>query len=319
MATSWKSRAADKDDLDVKKKDLYGVNPLIIEEELGFNLRDYDDPEVIEHIESLCQSYMAGLYVPPPIARIDDDGRVVVIEGHCRIRAIKKAIERGANIPFIDVLPFRGNDAERVQLMLRSAQGLSLKPLKVALGYLRLRRMGHEVAEIAKSMGKSTAHVEQMLVLANANSDVHALVSSGAVNTYAAIEVVRKHGEKAGAVLQDLINGNEGKAKKVVTRSDVNEWIPPRKIIGNIYKSVDGFVDTFDKNVRVRLAELEKLDAEELRNKTIEVDAASLLEIFRSWSKADEAKKSKLEAGLKRKEKASQMDLAGTEEGDEEK
>ena len=104
-----------------------------------------------------------------------------------------------------------------------------------------------------------------------------------------------------------------------MTRSDVNEWIPPRKIIGNIYKSVDGFVDTFDKNVRVRLAELEKLDAEELRNKTIEVDAASLLEIFRSWSKADEAKKSKLEAGLKRKEKASQMDLAGTEEGDEEK
>ena len=67
-------------------------------------------------------------------------------------------------------------------------------------------------------------------LLGESMTDVHALVSSGAVNAYAAIEVVRKHGEKAGAVLQDLINGNEGKAKKVVTRSDVNEWIPPRKI-----------------------------------------------------------------------------------------
>ena len=45
--TSLKAMAADPNDLQVKKTDLWKVDPRRLIEIDGFNLRDYDDPDVI--------------------------------------------------------------------------------------------------------------------------------------------------------------------------------------------------------------------------------------------------------------------------------
>ena len=97
----------------------------------------------------------AERYVPPMMVRALADGRIVVIEGHCRRRGVQLAIRRGAKIPLVSVIPFRGNDAERVELMLRSAQGLKLETLDIARGYLRLQQMGFTSADIATSQSRT--------------------------------------------------------------------------------------------------------------------------------------------------------------------
>lgn len=77
MATSLKGMAADPSVAGVKKTDLFRVDPRLLHEEEGFNLRDYDDPDVVAHIEGFAESYASGRYVPPLVVRTTVDGRIV--------------------------------------------------------------------------------------------------------------------------------------------------------------------------------------------------------------------------------------------------
>ena len=89
MATqtiSLKSLAEDKSVEGVNKTTYFKVDPRLLREEEGFNLRDYSDPEVIAHIEGFADSYANGRYVPPLVVRTTVDGRIVPVEGHCRRR-----------------------------------------------------------------------------------------------------------------------------------------------------------------------------------------------------------------------------------------
>lgn len=312
MAASLKSMAADANNPGVKKTDLYRVDPRLLQEQPDFNLRDYDDPDVIAHIEGFANSYAQGLYVPPLVVRTDETGRVLVIEGHCRRHGALLAIERGADLAFVDCIPFRGNDVERTEIMLRSAEGLKLKPLNIALGYLRLIRMGHTKAMVAERMNKTTAHVEQMLVLANANSDVHRLVRDGKVAPYAAIEAVRQHGERAGAFLAAKVEAMGG--DKPVTRSVIKEWVPPRKFVTSMHGALSSVVSSLDKTTRRQLAEFEKLHPEELQGKKVEVDAATFLELVKVHGAVADAKAAKEAAQESKKQQASQQSIPGADD-----
>lgn len=304
---SIKAMAADKT-LPVKKDDLYKIDPRIIDEEEGFNLRSYDDPEVIAHIEGFADSYMKGRYVPPLILRVTDDGRVVPVEGHCRRRGALLAIERGAALEFIHAVPFKGNDVERVELMLRSAEGLRLKPLSVAFGYLRLHRYGHSNAQIADAMRKTPARVEQMLLLATANHDVHQLVESDRVTADVAIEAIRQYGEKAGDFLQGKLVEAIQCGKTKVTRSAVRGVSFPPKVVSAVVESVDAVVSRLDASARRALAELEGLDADSLSGKTVQVDAAALLDLLRAQGSIQEVK-AKREASDARARAAAAQDV----------
>ncbi len=298
--------AADQDVPGVKKKDIYSVDPALLEEEEGFNLRDYDDPEVIEHIEGFAHSYLTGKFVPPLLVRTEG-GRILVVEGHCRRRGALLARERGAVLPFLPALGFTGNDRERVEVMLQSAEGLKLKPLNVAFGYLRLKRMGCENGEIAERHRKTGSHVEQMLLLAQANSDVHALVREGRVTATTAIEAVRAHREKAGEFLKAKLEGS-GK----VTRATLTGWTPSKKVVTSVIGSVETVVKKLDPATRKRLAEFETMaetHPDQLKGERIEVDAAAFLELVKANSAVADARQAKKKSEMAAKAKASQQDL----------
>lgn len=312
-ARSLKSMAADPAVPGVKKNDLFRVNPLLVEEEEGFNLRDYDDPEVIAHIEGFAQSYMAGNFVPPWIVRTDGEGRILVVEGHCRRRGALLAIERGAQLPFVDTVPFRGNDAERVHMMLKSNDGLKFRPLKVAEGYLRLSRMGHSNVDIARKQIVTPSRVEQMLLLATADSDVHKLVRDGVVTADVAIEAVRKHREKAGAFLRGEYEKAKSLGKSKVTRSTMRGPTLPPKVVGSVVTALRGAVESFDSATRRRLASLEKKDPEALKGERIEVDALTLLTLMRASAEIKEAEDKIAAKQRDSAQAAAQQDLGVTE------
>ena len=195
MAKNLKDMAADKEMPEVKKNDLYKIDPTVIKEEQGFNLRDYEQPEVKQHIENLTETILSG----------------------------------GATGLMLSAVNFKGSDADRVELMLRSGEGLKFTPLEVAKGYLRLQRMGLSTADIAKRVGKTANHINQYLNLATANVDVQQMVERGEVAANVAIETVQKHGENAGKVLEQAKEKAAKQGKTKVTASVVKEWLPPRK------------------------------------------------------------------------------------------
>jgi len=288
-ARSLKSMAADPAVPGVKKNDLFRVDPRLVEEEEGFNLRDYDDPEVIAHIEGFAQSYMAGSFVPPWIVRTDGEGRILVVEGHCRRRGAMLAIERGAELQFVDTVPFRGNDADRLHMMLKSNDGLKFRPLKIAEGYLRASRLGHSNVEIARRQIVTPSRVEQMLLLATAESDVHQLVRDGVVTADVAIEAVRKYREKAGEFLRGEYQKALSQGKSKVTRSIMRGPTLPPKVVGSVVTALRGAVESFDSATRRRLAAMEKKNPDELKGERIEVDALTLLNLVRASAEIKDA------------------------------
>lgn len=290
---SLKTHAENPEVEGVRKTTIFRVDPRLIQEEPGFNLRDYSDPDVIEHIEAFAESYAEGRYVPPLVVRTNDAGDIFPIEGHCRRRGALLAIERGAELLMVECVPFKGNDIERVEIMLRSQEGLKLKPLEVAFGFLRLNRMGHTNADIAKRMRKTASHVEQMLLLANANHDVHLLVREGRVSATAAIEAIRAHREKAGDFLSGKFEEAKSKGKATVSRGAIKTWMPPRKVVSGVIGTVDAMVASLDDTTRRQLAEFEGMEAPLLAGRKIEVDAATLLELVKAHAGVQEAKAAK--------------------------
>lgn len=79
--------AADPSDPQVKKTDLWKADPRRLIEVEGFNLRDYDDPDVIAQIEA-ADAYTNGRYVPPLIVWVDDKGHISPVEGYLPPRCL---------------------------------------------------------------------------------------------------------------------------------------------------------------------------------------------------------------------------------------
>ncbi|HTQ70690.1 MAG TPA: hypothetical protein VMH92_04255 [Acidocella sp.] len=273
-----------------KKLYLYQIDPLLIEEEDGFNLRYYDDPKVIAHIEAFCDSFLKGSYVPPMVVRALDDGRIVVIEGHCRRRGLRMAIARGARIPLVSVIPFRGNDAERVELMLRSAQGLKLETLDVARGYQRLLEMGFSVASIAASQSKNVARVEQLLLLAQADPQVHELVRGNHVSPDAAIEALLAHGDVAADVLGKKLDEARQEGRARLTKTTKRTTRPPRKTVEKVFAGVEAAMAQIPQDLRKRAAALQKLPEEERATRMVEVSAQTLISLAQAGKEIERMK-----------------------------
>jgi ParB family transcriptional regulator, chromosome partitioning protein len=302
VVTPLKAFTAEPQGQKNKKLYLYQVDPMLLEEEEGFNLRYYDDPKVVAHIEAFCESYMADRYVPPMMVRALADGRIVVIEGHCRRRGVQLAIARGANIPLVSVIPFRGNDAERVELMLRSAQGLKLEPLDIARGYLRLQQIGLKPAEIAASQSKTQARVEQLLTLATAGSEVHDLVRTGSVSVDIAIEAIRTHGEQAATLLSHKLEAAKQEGRQRVTKSVVRSQTVPRKTVEAVFARVERAMEKMSAALRRQAEELQAIPERDRANQTIEVDANVLIGLLQAAQEIEAMKAQQAKKAARREE-----------------
>ncbi|MGF6599765.1 putative transcriptional regulator [Paraburkholderia sp. GAS448] len=187
----------------LKKDNMYKIPVHRLEEEDGYNPRDYDSLESRAKIRAFADAYRAGHYVPPVEFRVMN-GRVLVVEGHQRRRGALLALEEGAQVEWLWGIPFTGNDADRDARLLTASDGLPLKPLEIAAVIQRMKNRGAGNREIAERIGRTPQAVEQYLVLARANSDVKAMVESGQADAQAAIGIVRRHGDDAARVLKTM-------------------------------------------------------------------------------------------------------------------
>lgn len=247
-----------------------------IHEEPGFNLRR-EGEDLEASIDALAAHILDGGMVPPLEVRPRVGGGVFVVDGHRRRRAYLKVADQLRDADgklWLPVVQFTGNDADRVARIITSAEGRALSQLEVAEGYKRLTAYGLTPEQIAKKVGKTRQHVDQLLILANANSDVQQLVQAGTVSATTAIDTVRKHGEEAGAVLGVEVVKAGAAGKRKVTAATIKGKPLPKKLVVDAFTTLEQLHQVLTPADHETLATMKLSDAPR-----IELPAAIVFEL----------------------------------------
>ncbi|EOV9744207.1 chromosome partitioning protein ParB, partial [Enterobacter hormaechei] len=195
----------------------------------GFNKRE-DDERTRQADDDLFNFLMNGGSVPPLEVIARDEGGVWVVEGHRRRRCYARCAEAGKPVDRIHIMPFNGNDVQRLARIMTSNNQLPLSDMEQAAVIQELHNAFNQTtSEIAKLVNKSVPTVEKLLLLSTANHDVQKEVKSGAVSVDVAVDRVKEFGEKAGEVLQKDKASAAAKGKKKVTRSVIAPEISVKK------------------------------------------------------------------------------------------
>jgi ParB/RepB/Spo0J family partition protein len=205
------------------RQDYYLLDPRSIKVEPGYNVRDLSTSEAQGKLQELARS-IASIGVQQPLTVRLKGEEVFVVAGHRRLAATMIAIRAGAEIKTIPCMgePKGTSEEDRTADLIVSNSSDPLKALEVAAAIKRLVAFGWDNAKIAERCGWASAQtVENHLALLSAPEDVKSMVRNGEVSPSVAREVVRKHGEKAGVVLDDAKKQAASEGKSRVTTAHV--------------------------------------------------------------------------------------------------
>ncbi len=167
----------------------------------GFNIRERLNEA---RIRMFAECYKAGKFVPA-MEVIPKEGRFQILDGHHRYYGAKIAIEEGALIARLDLVIFEGDEREAILRMMNAADSERLTALDKASGYLRLRRAGMTVEEIAEARNQSPLQIKKMLLLANAPVEIKEAVRTDRIKASPAIEILSEC-ERTGKNPVQLLN-----------------------------------------------------------------------------------------------------------------
>lgn len=199
------------------------MDPHTIKTMDGFNTR-VRTPDYLAYLRTIVDSMKAeGFYIDKPItvivAREGNANVVYVTGGHTRLEAALIAIEEGAEfteVPVI-ILPKSTNMIDLTVDLYRGNTGRPLSTYETALVAKRLQRMDLPEAEIGRRLGLAQSHVNGLLLLAGAPRAIATMVIADELSASQAIDIMRKHGSEAVAVLQRAKKNAEASGQTKVT------------------------------------------------------------------------------------------------------
>ena len=188
------------------------IDPAVIVEIEGFNTRTagmgeayYSMPAVVEHLNGLAEAYIEDPMSVTPVVLQILDGKPVLRQGACRIRAIaianrKLEAEGLPRISEIRTEEFRGSAAKAELFTLTGNSSLSLSVVAEALSIKRLLEDPEEpytFAELSKKRGKSEQHLRQMVRVLDLPEALQAMLVADEVSMYVALDEYLYSGEAA--------------------------------------------------------------------------------------------------------------------------
>lgn len=225
----------------------FRVDPRKIEVEPGFNR-----PISMEHVAQIEASIDAGAVIPPIDVRVEA-GRIILVDGEHRWRAVMNLISKGRDIESMAANEFKGGEEERVAHLLTSSQGLGIAPHHAGEKYKLLITWGWSADKIAARVGKSKSHIEQCLLLANSNRDVRKALDQGEVSASVAATLVRQHGSKAGKVIAGHLEQAKATGGKRVTASAIKPKSRNAELLELVRQIPDSVKGEWADKVRVLL------------------------------------------------------------------
>lgn len=273
---SFKTMILDKT---IKRADAMKIQYHRIRVAPDFNLRDLDE-WYEKDIQDLLAHIVAGGLLPPlEVVAIEDGSGVELVDGHRRYDAMGRAIAQGFPIDWVPIVAFHGNKVDRLARIYTSNKNSPLRPLEAARGFKRFRGAGLDSAEIAAIVHCSRTHVENYLVLADAERDVQELVRACTVSAEVAIEAVRRLGAKAGEYLAGKVDQAKAAGKAKVTASTIHGRALPRKVVSPLISGVDALMNGLGGNEKATLIDV--LEGR-IAATHITLDAALLVNLYRA-------------------------------------
>ena len=199
--------------------DLYTVHPSKLRVLEGFNIR-VKNQKYYDRVRWIADSIKAnGWYKDKPItgyvASENGENVVYVLGGHRRHEGALLAISEGCELNEVTVvIKPRGTSQEDLTVDLYVGnEGDPITTYEQAMLCARLVGMGRDASYIAKRMGFTLNHVNNLLLLASSPSKIRYWVEQDVISASAAIEAVQKHKDKAVAVIQRALDKQEGKGR----------------------------------------------------------------------------------------------------------
>ncbi len=177
-----------------------------------------EDSELKEHIRH-------GGHIPPLLVR-KDGSDFVLVGGNRRLYAIQSLIAEGLEFASVKCELTTENDVGKLLAMaITDNEGKPLTPLEMAEAYLVIKKEGRQAKEIAEMVGKTQAHVSQMLKVAEKGTrDLKKRVESGEVRISEAYKIILEL-EKTESEEPETDNEGDGEqpsrtARKQAERAD---------------------------------------------------------------------------------------------------
>lgn len=309
----------------VKRRNMYGVAFEAIKPTISDNLRNMTRENVQQHIQNIYLTIMNSKDVfddiQPLELFINDKGELDINDGFCRWTAFGMAIKAGKEIELVPAMDSARTPSGRTLKMLKRGKGsLALTPLENGVGYARMMDEPDQLTDdgerwtietIAAEMCVTTESVKQLLILGRATPDVQAYVDSEVISAHTAIDLIRVHGDKTGKFIAAQLKeaAARGDQSNKITKGSLNGRALPKKVVSGLVESLHSFGKRLDKDTRHQLASLEKLPPEQLKGKTVTVDAAAMLELMRAKDELDKTEKNQKDRARAKAEKAGQAKL----------
>lgn len=216
---------------DAGRSDLWKVPLDKIQTIDGFNVRA-DSVEHEDYLSELMGSILAnGFYTHKPLTgyvAVREGKQVIyLVDGHCRLQAVKMANTAGAEIKTLPVIVTpNGTSVEDLTVALvTSNSGKSLTPYEIGLVCKRLAGFGWDVNQIAQRLAMTNQSVNDRLMLVAAPPEVRAMVVNGEVSATLATAVLKQDAETAGATLTAGVAKAKAAGKTKATRKHI-DWPP---------------------------------------------------------------------------------------------
>ncbi|RJL01175.1 ParB/RepB/Spo0J family partition protein [Paracoccus aestuarii] len=245
------------------------------------NPRQDADPEGIDLLADSIA--MIGL-IQNLSGLMDAEGRVGIVAGGRRLRAIARAIERDpavtARHPELAAIPVRlAPDAAtaRAWASVENAAREDLHPADEIRAYGRMKEAGAEVSAIARSFGKTEAHVYRRLALAALPAPVLDALKAGEISLGTAKLFTLSQDEALSLQVLDEVRGrdvSEHRLKQALQPDTISANDRRARFVGlDAYEAAGGRLtrDLFSDNVALHDADLldrlfaDKLDEEARR------------------------------------------------------
>lgn len=200
------------------RSDIFRIDPSLIEENDGYNVRrDYGDVKELE------KSIEANGVIQP-LAVEQKEGKIILVRGHRRLRAIRSLLAQGKVVQHVPVQSVRFNDEARALDLILSNDGKPLNQIEQGEAFERLVELGLAPKQIAEKTGKTQAHISNCRKGASAPQEVKDYVAAGKISASEVIKLQRVYedDEKLVRKVRQLISKAEDSGKEKVTGKTIN-------------------------------------------------------------------------------------------------
>lgn len=296
----------------------------------GFNVR-VQSPDYIAHRDAIRASIAANGYdstkpLAGYVAKEGDENVIYVTDGHTRLDAVNEynADPDTAEKDEISTLPVMVQPKEvsltDLTVMLHTANsGRPLTPFELGVVVKRLlAEEGAKKADIAARLGVTTRYLDDVLLLANADSKVKQHVAAGSVSSTMAIQLLRKDADSAAEKIEAAVKRTAGTGKKA-TKKHTGPKMQKVKVSVSVAEGTD--MKEIVKAVAAKVREVIPAVEGEDDTKLAGVDGTVnlVIEVPAPEPEPKPAKKAKTKAAKPAKGKKAKAAPAETEEADEAK